>query len=456
MTHYDIIIVGGGFAGIYSAWCLAREGRKVVLIEASDHLGGAMWSWNWNGYLVDRGTHNFDLRSPIGAAFYEDILAENLFVTDSHDWASTTGSNLTYGFEMPDFAEDDPAFCKLVLAELAALHMSDTPKEASETYVDLMRQTYGPTLASRIAGMLEKVIGGPSNQIAAEARGSLGMFARPKLGTDAEMIALKQQGPFYDDRLGVTLDSNDTRFMGRSTTKRIGYPAHGALRSFCIQAEARLRAMGVTVLKETCVTELEATDRTVMARTNQAPVSADRLFWTLPEHSLLDLLGIQIDLKSTTQPVGMAVFAFEVPVDSIRGPDYLHDFSIDRLPYRYNRCGLYSGQVKPDGTTFVMAEVPSHPSKLSEILTEETKARVWSAMQDACFVKAGTAVSASGHWGYPVAFTLPKLGWQAPMQAAKAAIRNVSGRFSTIEFGHRGRHSFMTFYHTTLQHELKD
>ena len=41
MKSYDVIVVGGGFAGVAAAIASAREGLSVLLIEASGALGGA-------------------------------------------------------------------------------------------------------------------------------------------------------------------------------------------------------------------------------------------------------------------------------------------------------------------------------------------------------------------------------------------------------------------------------
>lgn len=454
MSQADIVIVGGGFAGIYSAWRLVRDGLRVSLVEASDHLGGTLWSRDWNGYLVDPGTHNFDLRSPIGVEFYTDILRDELKETDRHYFASTTAQAISHGFEMPDFSVDDPDLCRAALAELSKLKTS-AEREPPESLVEWFTATYGRTLGNKLVAALEKVIATPANDIAVEARGALGMLARPKIGTDAEMIALKESDSFYDARLGVTLESGDPRFAGRSVRKRFGYPSSGAMRRFCLLAEARLRELGVDVLTGTRVTAIAGAASGVVLETTAAPISAGRLFWTLPDNGLLDLLGIAIDLRAMVQPVGTAFFAFEVQSAAIADIDYLHDFSPSRRPFRYNRAGVYSGQVMEDGRTFVTAEVPSHPAKLDTLLCDAVADTVWQDLQAAGFVQSGTELTARTHWGYPVAFTLPRMGWRGPMEAAAAAIASASPRLSTIRFGHRGRDAFMMFYEDMLQHELR-
>ena len=41
MTHYDDIILGAGHNGLTAAACLARAGRRVLVLEQAEHLGGA-------------------------------------------------------------------------------------------------------------------------------------------------------------------------------------------------------------------------------------------------------------------------------------------------------------------------------------------------------------------------------------------------------------------------------
>jgi phytoene dehydrogenase-like protein len=40
-SHYDVVIVGGGHNGLTAAAYLAKTGRSVLVLERSDHLGGA-------------------------------------------------------------------------------------------------------------------------------------------------------------------------------------------------------------------------------------------------------------------------------------------------------------------------------------------------------------------------------------------------------------------------------
>jgi len=45
---HDVIVIGGGFAGVTAARETARGGAKTLLLEARDRLGGRTWTHRWN------------------------------------------------------------------------------------------------------------------------------------------------------------------------------------------------------------------------------------------------------------------------------------------------------------------------------------------------------------------------------------------------------------------------
>lgn len=50
-----VVVVGGGFGGMASAARLAKLGHEVTLVEASDHLGGALGTVEQDGFRWDAG-----------------------------------------------------------------------------------------------------------------------------------------------------------------------------------------------------------------------------------------------------------------------------------------------------------------------------------------------------------------------------------------------------------------
>jgi len=51
----EIVVVGAGFAGLSAARALIRQGRKVVVLEARDRVGGRVKAAKIAGRLIDAG-----------------------------------------------------------------------------------------------------------------------------------------------------------------------------------------------------------------------------------------------------------------------------------------------------------------------------------------------------------------------------------------------------------------
>ncbi|OOQ91760.1 Monoamine oxidase N [Penicillium brasilianum] len=53
--NYDVIVIGGGYAGITTCRDLTLAGNNVLLVEARDRIGGRSWSSNIDGYPYEMG-----------------------------------------------------------------------------------------------------------------------------------------------------------------------------------------------------------------------------------------------------------------------------------------------------------------------------------------------------------------------------------------------------------------
>ncbi len=60
----DVIVVGGGLAGLACAFGLTRGGLRVMVHEASDEVGGRMRTDRRDGFLLDRGFQVFNTAHP--------------------------------------------------------------------------------------------------------------------------------------------------------------------------------------------------------------------------------------------------------------------------------------------------------------------------------------------------------------------------------------------------------
>src|SRR5439155_587842 len=52
---HDVIVIGGGFAGVTTARETTLGGANTLLLEARDRLGGRTWTARWNGTDIELG-----------------------------------------------------------------------------------------------------------------------------------------------------------------------------------------------------------------------------------------------------------------------------------------------------------------------------------------------------------------------------------------------------------------
>ncbi|MBN2231042.1 MAG: NAD(P)/FAD-dependent oxidoreductase, partial [Candidatus Thorarchaeota archaeon] len=56
-STYDVVIAGGGAGGLLIALALTAEGKKSLIIEKADRLGGVWFGYHIDGYRIDNGLH---------------------------------------------------------------------------------------------------------------------------------------------------------------------------------------------------------------------------------------------------------------------------------------------------------------------------------------------------------------------------------------------------------------
>lgn len=83
--EYDVLVIGSGIGGLASAACLAKQGKKVLVLEQHYTAGGFTHSYSRDGYEWDVGVHYIgDMGSPhtLGRKLFD-------YITDGQlKWAS--------------------------------------------------------------------------------------------------------------------------------------------------------------------------------------------------------------------------------------------------------------------------------------------------------------------------------------------------------------------------------
>jgi phytoene dehydrogenase-like protein len=106
MARYDVVVIGGGLGGLTAGAILARAGRKVLVIERSNSVGGAASSYKSGDLFVEGSLHEtsdpHDPRDP------KHTVLARAGVIDAVEWIpagtfyQARGGPLDQPFVMPD------------------------------------------------------------------------------------------------------------------------------------------------------------------------------------------------------------------------------------------------------------------------------------------------------------------------------------------------------------------
>ena len=161
MEHVDTIVVGAGVAGLTAARLLTKAGRRVVVLEARDRVGGRVWTDRADGRATDLGAswiHGI-AGSPVAAAAEAFGMRMTEFTVGGYQpdsrpiaYYAPDGARLTDA-EAAAFADDIHAVDATLLEVVAASAPDASYRDVTETAI--ARHDWDDERAQRVREYLE-------------------------------------------------------------------------------------------------------------------------------------------------------------------------------------------------------------------------------------------------------------------------------------------------------------
>jgi protoporphyrinogen oxidase len=144
----DVLILGAGPAGLGAAYRAARSGRKVVVLERGETVGGASASHSVGGVRVDMGSHR--LHPSIEPRILEDLralLGDELQRRPRNGRIRIAGRWIAFPLGATDLLKHLPfSFSSRVVLDMAT---SFSRKPKRDSFGEVLRAGLGPTICER-------------------------------------------------------------------------------------------------------------------------------------------------------------------------------------------------------------------------------------------------------------------------------------------------------------------
>ena len=162
------LILGAGPAGLTAGYLLAKLGRRVLVLEAEDQVGGLSKTVVRDGYRFDLGGHRFFTKSPEVESLWLEVLGEELLLRPRLSRIYWNGRFLDYPLSARDVVRK---LGPVELGRCIASYLATVPrrKGREQSLEEWVSNRFGRRLYDLFfRTYTEKVWGVPGSEIRAE------------------------------------------------------------------------------------------------------------------------------------------------------------------------------------------------------------------------------------------------------------------------------------------------
>lgn len=342
---YDVVVVGGGIAGLTAAAYCARAGLSVLLCEKQDRVGGLVNSFNRNGFVYDQGIRAiensgivFPMLKQLGIEMTWVRSLVTLAIADQKVVVTDTESLVEYQKMLQQLFPESVRDIELIMAEIRkitrymdVLYSIDNPLFLDNYQVlGYVRKTLLPWLM-RYLGTIGKI-----DRLNEPVVSYLGRFTKNRA-----LIDIIAQHFFADTPTFFALS-----YFG--LYREYQYPMGGTGR-FTQSLETFLHENGVDILLNSLVADIDIENHTLLDG-----IAYKKLIWAADLKALyrsideqqLSPASLKLKKNLQTKHGGDSIFTYYLAVDL--PPSYFERLSTPHLFYTPS----LAGQSTVDQTAF--------------------------------------------------------------------------------------------------------
>ncbi|WP_108060762.1 FAD-dependent oxidoreductase [Poseidonibacter lekithochrous] len=339
MQNSDVIIIGGGVAGLMAGIELASSGKNVVLLEKEDVVGGQckteVLKTNDEEYRFDYGGHRFITNNEYLLDFVEDVLGDELLVAQR-------SSVILHNNRMYEYPLNIKNLLKVAPISLLAGAFIDTlkivlkmTKPNDKNFKTWITSRFGKTLYKNFFGpYTEKLWGIKPKYLSADWAGQ--RISLVDLKDVAKKLLFKNKK------------------TARTYAKSYRYPKYG-FGSLPIKMAKRFEDLGGVIITNAQASEFTYDESKIKSvKTKDNEYFADNIISTMPLNEMSLKLGFDSKLKFRS--LRFLCIGLDIEDFSPHTWQYVSDF--DLLPTRIQEPKRRSPSMSPKGKSSIMLEIP--------------------------------------------------------------------------------------------------
>lgn len=351
-NNYDVLIIGGGVAGLMAGIELSKNGKKVVILEKESVVGGQcrteILKTKDETYRFDYGGHRFITNNEVLLSFVEEILGDDLLVANRSSVILHQNRIYEYPLNIKNLFKVAPF--KLLLGTFidALKIIFKFVKPDNSSFKSWIVSRFGKTLYENFFAPYTKKLWGiePENLSADWA------------GQRISLLDLK-------DVLKKLLFKNKKTV--RTYAKSYRYPKYG-FGGLSLKMAKKFESLGGKIFTNESVEKFVYNqDKIEAVYTKDKVFYANDIISTMPLNEMSNMLGFESNLKFRS----LRFLCIGLDIEDFSPYTWQYVSDCDLLPTRIQEPKRRSVSMSPNGKSSIMLEIPCNKDDVIWNMEEE-------------------------------------------------------------------------------------